>query len=422
VSALDVLVVGAGAYVRGAGERDFGTVLPALLGLQRDGRVGALRIAATRPASVEALRARLGALERALGQRARVELFPQGGGPNQAAYLEAAERAPRPRAALVVVPDPLHHRVAASLLERGLHCLVVKPLAPTAAEARDLARRARERGLVGEVEFHKRFDDANRVLRRELASGSLGEISSVLVEYSQRRSVPLETFRRWAHHTNSFQYLGVHYVDLIHFASGARPRRATAAGRKDLLARRGVDTWDSVHAIVEWETPRGGAFHSVFHTSWIDPEGTTALSNQILKVIGTRGRFESDQKHRGVELATAERCEVVNPYFSQLLPGELGPRLEGYGPRSIEQFLRDAEARESGASPETCAASFEEGVLSSAVCEAVSRSLRRRGRWIDVDLEGVARGEEAASAARAARVPAPPPAQAAEGAPLLARS
>jgi len=420
VSALDVLVVGAGAYVRGAAERDFGTVLPTLLGLQRDGRVGALRVAATRPESVQALRAKLGALERALGLSARVELYPQGDRPNPNAYLEAAERAPRPRAALVVVPDPLHHRVAASLLERGLHCLVMKPLAPTAAEARDLARRARERGLVGEVEFHKRFDDANRLLRRELASGSLGEISSVLVEYSQRRSVPLETFRRWAHHTNSFQYLGVHYVDLIHFASGARPRRAMAVGRKDLLVRQGVDTWDSVLAIVEWETPQGGAFHAVFHTSWIDPEGTTAQSNQILKVIGTRGRFESDQKHRGVEVATAERCEAVNPYFSQLLPGERGARLEGYGPRSIEQFLRDAEAREAGAALETCAASFEEGVLSSAVCEAVGRSLVRNGRWTDVELEGAAR-DEATGAARAAAVKAPLPPEGGERAPLPAR-
>jgi predicted dehydrogenase len=292
----------------------------------------------------------------------------------------------------------------------------MKPLAPTAAEARDLARRARERGLVGEVEFHKRFDEANRLLRRELASGSLGEISSVLVEYSQRVSVPLETFRRWAHHTNPFQYLGVHYVDLIQFVSGARPRRVTAVGCKHLLARQGVDTWDSVHAIVEWESREGGAFHAVFHTSWIDPQGSTALSNQILKLIGTRGRFESDQKHRGVELATPEGCEVVNPYFSQLLPTERGARLEGYGPRSIEQFLRDAEAREAGRPLESCAASFEEGVVSSAVCEAVSRSLVRRGRWTDVDL-GDAACDAAAGAARPAAQETPRPGQA----PLLAR-
>jgi predicted dehydrogenase len=414
MGAFDVLVVGAGAYVRGAAEGDFGTVLPTLLGLQREGRLGTLRVAATSPASVEALRARLGALEQALGHRARVELFPQAGRPDAGAYLEAAERAPRPRAALVVVPDPLHHRVAANLLERGLHCLVVKPLAPTAAEARDLARRARERGLVGEVEFHKRFDDANRLLRRELAEGRLGEISSVLVEYSQRQCVPLETFRRWAHHTNPFQYLGVHYVDLIRFASGAHPRRVTAVGQKDLLARQGVDTWDSVHAIVEWETRGGGAFHAVFHTSWIDPPGSSALSNQILKVVGTRGRFESDQKHRGVEIATRERCEVVNPYFSQLLPGERGTRLEGYGPRSIEQFLRDVEAREAGRPVESCAASFEDGVLSSAVCEAVRRSLARRGRWTDVEpLEAAGDG---AGAAQPVPREAPP-----AGAVLLAR-
>jgi hypothetical protein len=107
---------------------------------------------------------------------------------------------------------------------------------------------------------------------------------------------------------------------------------------------------------------------------------------------------------------------VVNPYFSQLLPTERGARLEGYGPRSIEQFVRDVEAREAGRPLESCAASFEEGVISSAVCEAVRRSLARRGRWTDVEL-GDAACDAAAGAARSAAHDTPRPGQA----PLLAR-
>lgn len=381
---INLLIVGAGAYVCGVGDGEFGTVLPAALGLQKEGRIGLIRIAASRPASVQACRAKLVQLCELLGHEPQVEFYPQADNRDPEAYLSALRDFPTPCAAIVVVPDSLHHQIAGSLVDRGVHCLVVKPLATTLAEAADLVRRSRARGVVAQVEFHKRFDDANRLLRREIQRGSLGSISTILVEYSQRRSQPLEAFRSWAHESHPFQYLGVHYVDLIQFVTGANPRRAMAVGTRSLLSSHGIETFDAVQAVIEWEAAGGESFTSLFATSWIDPESTTAMSNQILKVLGTKGRFDSDQKNRGVELTTERGHEAVNPYFSQLLPYGEHLRLDGYGPRSIATFIEDVSAQLAGTSSCSDAATFEEALISTSVCEAVTKSLRDRGAWYSV--------------------------------------
>ena len=380
----DLLIVGAGAYACGSLPNEFGTVLPTALGLQKEGRINRIRVAASRPSSARSCLDKIDRLGSILGMEPDVDVYPKGIRRDPDAYHLALADSPEATAAIVVVPDSLHHRVTSELLDRRVDCLVVKPLAPSTAQARDLATRARESGVIAQVEFHKRFDDANRLIQRELRRGSLGNLSSILVEYSQRRSMPLETFLSWSHESHPFQYLGVHYVDLIYAMTGATPIRAMAVGTSTLLASHEIDSFDSVQAIVEWQPERGECFHSVFATSWIDPEATTAMSNQVIKVIGTEGRLDSDQKNRGLDLTTARGHEAVNPYFCQLLPEGEDLRLEGYGPKSITNFVEDVRARLAGIDRPSIAATFDDAIVSTSVCEAVSRSLHAGGAWFPV--------------------------------------
>ena len=63
-------------------------------------------------------------------------------------------------AAVIAAPTRLHHAIALDLLDRGVHLLVEKPLAATAAEADDLVKAARRRGLVLQVGHVERFNPA----------------------------------------------------------------------------------------------------------------------------------------------------------------------------------------------------------------------------------------------------------------------
>ncbi|MFJ3496430.1 Gfo/Idh/MocA family oxidoreductase [Streptomyces sp. NPDC086091] len=79
---------------------------------------------------------------------------------------------------LVVVasPNKTHVPLATAALKAGLPVVVDKPVAGTAAEARELAALARERGLLLSVFQNRRWDNDFLTLRDLLAKGELGDV------------------------------------------------------------------------------------------------------------------------------------------------------------------------------------------------------------------------------------------------------
>jgi predicted dehydrogenase len=294
--------------------------------------------------------------------------------------------------AIVAVPDELHYGIARELLEAGIHTLLVKPFVTRTDHARELIRLVEQQQLVAMVEFHKRWDQSNLVLRDRLMAGDIGHPLYFHVEYSQRKCIPEELFAGWVRETNIFQYLGVHYADMVFFLTGARPRRTLALGQKAWLVKQGLDTFDAVQTLIEWQKDQH-RFVSTHLTHWVDPDSTSAMSDQAIKVIGTQGRIECDQKHRGVQVVT-DRCgiEDVNPYFSYLFDDPpSGRRFDGYGYQSFRTFLQDVRDVQQG---QVTARqlwdqrpSFHSSLVSTAIVQANNMSLQQGGTWVDVDLE-----------------------------------
>ena len=393
---LAVLVIGAGMYVCGRGASTYGTVLPTLVQAQARGTIGNIAVVATSRDSIEALQTRLGELNARMGTHVQVKGYPAGPDRDPLAYRRALEELPRPACAIVVVPDHLHASITADVIRAGVHPLVVKPLTPTVKEARQLIELGDDHDVYGAVEFHKRFDETNLLLRQTVADGCLGNVCYVTVEYSQRR-VMREIFRPWLDRTNIFQYLGVHYVDLIHFITGGRPVRALAMGQVSGATFGESPVYDAIQAMVEWQDPTTGRlFVSTIATNWIDPDSTSAMSDQKITVIGTQGRYQADQKHRGVQLVTQQGgVEDLNPYFSQLYEGADGDfAVHGYGPRSIWQFLADVRDLVAGRCRRQelveARPSFKNSLASTAVIEAVNRSLLQGGEWVAIEESSLA--------------------------------
>ncbi len=386
---LKVLVIGAGMYVCGRGTDGFGTVLPSLYEVFRGGLIDSVCVVATSHASVKAVERKNTELARRMGFRLPLKGFAKAG-LGASSYKEAL-KSYRPDAVIVAVPDHLHASVVAQATKFGAHVMVVKPLAPTVREGKAMTAAVRAAGVYGAVEFHKRYDEANLKLREVISSGKIGEVLYINVAYSQRKLIPEKMFRSWASKTNIFQYLGVHYVDLIYFATGAKPVRVIATAQKNWLSRQGINTYDAVQVVIEWEDRKTSkTFTSMIATNWIDPNGSSAMSDQKISVVGTRGRVDSDQKNRGVQIVTDENgIEDFNPYFSQLYPDTTGQTVfRGYGERSFHQFFADVSNILTGVQkPEhlkDLRPTFQQALVSTAVIEAVSESLKRHNNWIAV--------------------------------------
>ena len=385
---IDLVVIGAGLYVCGKGTEGYGTILPAIFEWKRlNTNAGDIHCVSTSAESSKKLLQKAKELEIKTGVELEIKSYPESGSKNHTAYQQVLNNCNKPACAIIAVPDHLHYQIAKDCLEAGLHTLIVKPLTPTYAEGLDLVNLAHKNDLYGAVEFHKRWDKSNIILRDKFKSGDLGTPLNCWVEYSQRRSVPLSFFKDWASQTSILQYLGVHYIDVIRFVTAAFPKRVMAIGQKSEIIQHGIDTYDAIQCIIEWEMPNGTSFTETILTSWIDPENSTAISDQKIKFVGSRGRYEADQKERGIRINTDDLgVQHINPDFCMPYGSNDGTiHWRGYGIDSITTFINDVIALEDGfktlSDLQLERPSFKESLISTMVTEAAHFSLENDSKW-----------------------------------------
>jgi len=388
---IDLLIVGAGMYVCGKGTQGLGTILPAAFEAVRKGRVRTIHLAAATQKSAGLAKKKSDELQGLTKVTPDIRFYPQTRD-DPKSYLEAADRIKGPCAAIVCVPDALHFEVTSELIQRGIHVQVVKPLVPTVKENQALIDLKNKHQVYGCVEYHKRFDHANLKLFDLIRKGELGDLLHFCIKYSQRKIIPTTLFRGWVETTNIFQYLGVHYVDLIHFLTQARPMRLMSLGTKKYLTGQGIDTYDTIQTLIQWKQENSeNTFLSSHLTGWIDPDISTAMSDQRMEVIGTQGRYRSDQKNRGVTfVADQHGYEEINPYFCQFYQDEDNDamRIQGYGAKSILQFIKDASdiiyKKKNPRDLKGARATFESSLVIAKVLEASQKSLGQDNNWIEI--------------------------------------
>ena len=385
---INVLVIGAGLYVCGKGTEGFGTILPAIYEWKRQTKnKGEVHCVSTSFASAKELLKKSENLTIKTGVNFDIFAYPETDVKDNLHYRKILERISKPSCAIIAVPDHLHYEVAKDCLDAGLHVLLVKPLTPTYNEGQKLVDLSDKYDLYGAVEFHKRWDRSNLILRDKIQSGELGKLLNCWIEYSQRKSIPTKFFKDWSEKTSILQYLGVHYIDIIRFATSAMPKRVMAVGQKSEIIQHNIDTYDAIQCVIEWEMPDGTSFTETILTSWIDPESSTAVSDQKIKFIGTKGRYEADQKERGIRINTEGLgVQHINPDFCMPYGTKNGSiRWYGYGIDSITTFLKDIvdleEDLKSLSELQIERPSFKESLISTMVVEAAHLSLENESNW-----------------------------------------
>ena len=155
-----------------------------------------------------------------------------------------------------------------------------------------------------------------------------------------------------------------------------------ATGSKEILLSKGIDTYDSITATIEW-LYNNKKFYSYHLTNWIEHKNSSAMSYQNIKILGTNGRLDSDQKKRGLNIICDSGNEQINPYFSKLfIDNNHNYYIDGYGPKSICNFINSVINNDQKLICKNT--SFEDALISVTVSESVNQSLAQANEWVDV--------------------------------------
>lgn len=162
--------------------------------------------------------------------------------------------AEKPDVITIATPDSTHMPIAMDALGAGCHVLVEKPMDVTVEGCRRMVELARERELLLQVDFHKRFDPYHLALRRAILDGKVGTPLYGHAWMEDRVEVPTKWFPGWAPKSSPAWFLGSHMVDLFRWLlGGRRATRVFATGTRKCLVALGVDTLDCVLAKIEFE-------------------------------------------------------------------------------------------------------------------------------------------------------------------------
>jgi len=216
--------------------------------------------------------------------------------------LASIDDLPEVDAAVVAVPTALHLPVGLALMERGVHCLIEKPLALTGDEANVLIDAAESAGVVLQVGHVERFNPAVRQLR-ELLEGE-----RVLVANARRMSAVSSRVSD----IDVVMDLMVHDIDVVLYLMGPDVVEVEARGVD------GPNGSDHVTALLRFE------------------------GNRLASLTGSR---ITQNQVRQLEVTTADRFLTVDYPSQELLIFRQG-RIGGVGDEGFDgRYVLDVETR-----------------------------------------------------------------------------
>ena len=273
-------------------------------------------------------------------------------------------------AVVVATPDDCHFEPARDALESGRHVLVEKPFTTLTSEADELIRVAGRVGKKIQVAFNHRWLPSYHQAKVAIAAGEIGVPLAGYARKNDTIYVSTEHIN-WAGKTTSAWFLSSHDIDLVRWWLASEPVEARAWGRMEVLAARGISTYDVIQAQVKFAS---GAFVT-FESAWVYPNTFPSTVDSFIEVIGSKGHLHFDRKCESIEISTERKFS----YPKVFLNNEIFGRMRGAFPSCLEDFLyailNDTAPRVSG---------FD-GRQVTAVLEAIHQSLGT-GESVRIDM------------------------------------
>lgn len=295
-------------------------------------------------------------------------------------------------AVTIATPPHTHADLALAAIAAGKHLICEKPFARDAAEARVVLAAAEAAGIVHVLGTEFRWDPGQATLARTVRSGAIGEprLATVLLHVPVLADPHAEVPAWWAKESSGGGWFGAHGSQVI---DQLRVTLGEFAGVSAALPHLGAGTRTAEDAfVVHFVTTSGcaGVMQSTA-ADWGPPI-------VITRVAGTLGTAWIEGIGSKVKVADRDgtRTVAVGPDLPTGAPEPLPP---GVLHTAYDHMI--AHGLDLG--PYTCLAAafrdlvlgkpiaddprpatFADGVIGMEILDAVRRSARERGVWIDV--------------------------------------
>jgi scyllo-inositol 2-dehydrogenase (NADP+) len=274
---------------------------------------------------------------------------------------------------VIATPNDTHFDLARRALDAGKHVVVDKPVTLSSAEARTLARLARERGLVFAPFHNRRWDGDFLTVRALVAGGELGRITWFESHFDRFRPQIRQRWREDATRGGGLLFdLGPHLIDQALTLFGAPETvSATVKARRDQ-----AEAADLVHLLLGYPDRE-----VLLHASAL-----AAIEPARFTILGTRGGYQKfgldtqeDQLKAGLTPDHVEFGGGNPPGVLRLLDGEVEterpvPTLDG----QYAEFYRALAASVQDGAPFPVAA--QDAVDVMAIIELADQSAREGRR------------------------------------------
>lgn len=271
---------------------------------------------------------------------------------------EALLADPEVDAVYIPLPNGLHHRWTIAAAEAGKDILCEKPLAPTAAECREMAAAARANGVLLMEAFMYRFHPRTEALVALVRSGALGTPPVVRSHFTFRLTNPANIRFDAALGGGALLDVGCYCVNVSRTVLGAEPVEVQATA-----------TWGPTRV----DTQLAGILTFASGAAAHFDCAITHERSERVEVAGPLGRVVSE----GAFVASLgpESLTIVREGATSTEAFEAANQYQ----RMVEHFADQALVRRAGG---TSALRYDasEATANVAVMEALLRSARHGGR------------------------------------------
>jgi len=146
-------------------------------------------------------------------------------------------RETKPDAVIVTTIDRTHHHYIIRAMELGCDVITEKPMTVDEEKCQAILDAVKRTGRNLRVTFNYRYAPHNTKMRELIASGAIGDVTSVHFEWLLNTTHGADYFRRWHRDKRNsgglLVHKSTHHFDLVNFWLATRPKLVFAQG--DLL-------------------------------------------------------------------------------------------------------------------------------------------------------------------------------------------